>query len=668
MGKIAILDELTSNQIAAGEVVERPASVAKELIENSIDAGATSITVEVKRGGISYLKITDNGSGIEKDDMEIAFERHATSKIRSGKDLDAIRSFGFRGEALASIASVAEITMTSKTKNETTGNRIVVKAGNVLEFDEVGASVGTTITVKDLFFNTPARYKFLKKDSTEAGYIEDVVEKLALVNTNIAFKYINEGRIIINTNGDGNIVNAVYNIYGKDIANNLVNIDAEFEGIKINGVVGKPTVARSNRTNQVFFVNKRYIKNKTMTTAIEKAYDTLLPIGKFPFGILNIEINPEQVDVNVHPTKMEVRFSDEQLIFRSIYHIVREAVLQRNLIPEIKNENINETVGASISRPQSIKSNEPSVGTIHELSVNTKDFDKSEVDFKTTVGANLVRLQNKTTWELNETNNRSQNNKTDFNYTPKTTINSFKPFMTPTMLEKPKQTYVQEEIVRPKEDKREESIFGKTESADNIQCTPEKNVKIPSYKILGVAFLTYIIIQQGDDMYIIDQHAAHERVMYEKLRKKVLNKQVNKQMLMIPEILELKNFEIQSINENKEMFENAGFEFEEFGENSIKISAVPSEIKDAKPREVFIEMLDELKPLNNYTGDQKSEEFIYRMACRAAVKANMVLEKQEIESLISQMMELENPFTCPHGRPTAIKFTKTELEKKFKRT
>ena len=654
MGKIAILDELTSNQIAAGEVVERPASVAKELIENSIDAGATSITVEVKRGGISYLKITDNGSGIEKDDMEIAFERHATSKIRSGKDLDAITSFGFRGEALASIASVAEVTMTSKTKTEAIGNRIIVKAGNVLEFEEVGASVGTTIIVKDLFFNTPARYKFLKKDSTEAGYIEDVVEKLALVNTNIAFKYINEGRIIINTNGDGNIVNAVYNIYGKDIANNLVNIDAEFEGIKINGVVGKPTVARSNRTNQVFFVNKRYIKNKTMTTAIEKAYDTLLPIGKFPFGILNIELNPEQVDVNVHPTKMEVRFSDEQLIFRSIYHIVREAVLQRNLIPEIRESNeknnktleLNETtVVAIINRPQ-LESSEKVVGTIHELSNNTKSFREPMVNQKTTVGANFVR---------------TQNNKNDFDYTPKSTINSFKPFMTPTMIEKPKQTYVQEEISKPKEDKREESIFGTAEII-------EENKSIPSYKIIGVAFLTYIIIQQDNDMYIIDQHAAHERVMYEKLRKKVLNKQVNKQMLMIPEILELKNFEIQSINENKEMFENAGFEFEEFGENSIKISAVPSEIKDAKPREVFIEMLDDLKPLNNYTGEQKSEEFIYRMACRAAVKANMVLEKQEIESLISQMMELENPFTCPHGRPTAIKFTKAELEKKFKRT
>jgi len=654
MGKIAILDELTSNQIAAGEVVERPASVAKELIENSIDAGATSITVEVKRGGISYLKITDNGSGIEKDDMEIAFERHATSKIRSGKDLDAITSFGFRGEALASIASVAEVTMTSKTKNESIGNRIVVKAGNVLEFEEVGASVGTTIIVKDLFFNTPARYKFLKKDSTEAGYIEDVVEKLALVNTNIAFKYINEGRIIINTNGDGNIVNAVYNIYGKDIANNLVNIDAEFEGIKINGVVGKPTVARSNRTNQVFFVNKRYIKNKTMTTAIEKAYDTLLPIGKFPFGILNIELNPEQVDVNVHPTKMEVRFSDEQLIFRSIYHIVREAVLQRNLIPEIRESvaDSESSVGANCVRQQNsrpLELNETPVRTIHELSSDTKSFYKPTINQKPTVGANCVRPQN------NYTTSRS-------------TINSFKPFMTPTMLEKPKQTYVQEEIIKPKEDKREESIFGKIESTSSVSDIPEETVNIPSYKILGVAFLTYIIIQQDNDMYIIDQHAAHERVMYEKLRKKVLNKQVNKQMLMIPEILELKNFEIQSINENKEMFENAGFEFEEFGENSIKISAVPSEIKDAKPREVFVEMLDDLKPLNNYTGDQKSEEFIYRMACRAAVKANMVLEKQEIESLISQMMELENPFTCPHGRPTAIKFTKSELEKKFKRT
>ena len=334
MGKIIVLDELTSNQIAAGEVVERPASVAKEMIENSMDAGATSITVEVEKGGISLLRITDNGFGIEKDDMALAFERHATSKIRSASDLKTISSFGFRGEALASVASVAEVEVISKFKGQSVGNRLVIRGGRIIEENEIGCNQGTIMTVRDLFYNTPARYKFLKKDYTEAGYVEDVVAKMALIHSNIAFKYINSKKTIIQTTGDGNIVNAIYSVFGKDIAKNVIPFEMEFDNIKLNGVAGKADTARNNRSNQIFFVNGRYIKNKTISSAIENAYQTIAPAGKFPFVVINININSELVDVNVHPTKTEVRFSDESLIYRAVYNAIRSTVLKQDLVPE----------------------------------------------------------------------------------------------------------------------------------------------------------------------------------------------------------------------------------------------------------------------------------------------------------------------------------------------
>ena len=332
MGNIVLLDELTINKIAAGEVIERPASVVKELVENSIDAGATSITVEVQNGGISNIRITDNGKGIEKDDLEIAFERHATSKIREADDIETVKSMGFRGEALASIAAIANVEMISKTVDSDIGNRIVVEGGRVLEKGEYGCARGTTIIVKNLFYNTPVRYKFLKKDFTELGYIEDTIVRLALINTNIAFKLISLGKTMIQTNGDGNIQNVLYNIYGKDIATGVLDIDYEYEDIKVTGVVGKPGIARSNRANQLFFVNKRYVKDKTLSSAVEQAFKGLLPLGKFGFVVINLEMNPKKLDVNVHPTKLEVRFEEENKVFKAVYHAIKESLLKGNII------------------------------------------------------------------------------------------------------------------------------------------------------------------------------------------------------------------------------------------------------------------------------------------------------------------------------------------------
>ena len=338
MGNIVLLDELTINKIAAGEVIERPASVIKEMVENSIDAGATNITVEIKNGGISFIKVTDNGKGIAKDDLEIAFERHATSKIRSADDLDTVTSMGFRGEALASIAAIANVEMISKTEEQELGYRVVVEAGDILKKEEAGCRTGTTITVKNLFFNTPVRYKFLKKDYTESGYIEDVITRIALVNPNISIKLINTGKTVIQTNGNGNIKDVIYSIYGKDVANGILEVSYNYEDIKVSGVIGKPEISRSNRSNQIFFVNKRYIKDKTLTAATEQAYKGLIPIGKFGFVVLNLEMNPASVDVNVHPAKLEVRFQEENKVFQSIYHSIKDTLLKGELIANTKEE------------------------------------------------------------------------------------------------------------------------------------------------------------------------------------------------------------------------------------------------------------------------------------------------------------------------------------------
>ena len=332
MGNIVLLDELTINKIAAGEVIERPASVVKEMVENSIDAGATSINIEIKNGGISYIKITDNGKGIAQDDLEIAFERHATSKIRSADDLDTVTSMGFRGEALASIAAISNIEMVSKTKEQETGYRIVVEGGDVLEKEEVGCQTGTTIVVKNLFFNTPVRYKFLKKDYTEAGYIEDAITRIALVNPNIAIKLVSAGKTIIQTNGQADLKSVIYSIYGKDVANGIAELNYQYEDINVSGVIGKPEIARSNRSNQLFFVNKRYIKDRTLTAATEQAYKGLIPIGKFGFVILNLQMNPAKVDVNVHPAKLEVRFEEENKVFQAIYHAIKDTLLKNELV------------------------------------------------------------------------------------------------------------------------------------------------------------------------------------------------------------------------------------------------------------------------------------------------------------------------------------------------
>ena len=776
MGNIVLLDDLTINKIAAGEVIERPASVIKEMVENSIDAGATHVTIEIKNGGISFIRITDNGKGIAKDDVELAFERHATSKIRNADDLDTVKSMGFRGEALASIAAIANVELVSKTETEPIGNRIVVEGGDVLSFDEIGCSKGTTITVRNLFFNTPVRYKFLKKDFTESGYIEDVVTRIALIHPEIAIKFINSGKIILQTNGNGDLKGVIYSIFGKDIASNIINVDYEYEYMKVKGVIGKPIIARSNRSNQIFFVNKRYIKDKTLTSAVEQGFKGMLPLGKFAFLVLDIEMPPAKVDVNVHPAKLEVRFAEEGIVFKAMFHAVKDALLNsgfmtdREKTEEIKQASKNafkiENADELAKKTYSIENK--STGNIIEDVFNSRKAEKTESPTnsvetqKSSVEppANSV-LENPTIMSNEEIFNKlkslqddlkkevEQNPNLQLTDTYKEMEQKYNDIITPVVnqekiipiifddkdekkektqynIENENKTETEDDIQTLHEDtnvaeqnasqanneekqtnKGEKSdilsfeemykeLFGKEPYGGRKQPEPEKkesedkgyytfddkiedsNISIfqsnadaqkIQYKFIGIAFNTYIILEIENELYIMDQHAAHERIMYEKVKKNFLNQNGEKssQLLLLPDIITLTHKEMDIAKDNMEMFRKAGFVLEEFGENTIKLSGVPEILVDLDTEEIFKETLDEINTVARTAKQEKEEKFLATVACKAAVKAHMKLTKEEVDSLMAKLLELPNPFTCPHGRPTVIKMSKYEIERKFAR-
>lgn len=673
MGNIVLLDDLTINKIAAGEVIERPASVVKELVENSIDAGATKIDIEIKNGGISYIRITDNGSGIAPDDMEIAFERHATSKIRNAEDLNTVISMGFRGEALASIAAIANVEMVSRKPENSIGYKIVVEGGKILEKSVFGCPTGTTITVKNLFFNTPVRYKFLKKDYTEAGYIEDIVTRLALVNKNIALKFINTGKTVLQTSGDGNIKSILYNIYGKDISSGVVDVDYTYEDIRVTGVTGKPEIARSNKANQIFFVNKRYIKDKTLSAAIEQAYKGLVTIGKFAFCVLNIELSPDKVDVNVHPAKLEVRFSDESKIFKAVFHAIKNGLLGEELVKNTEKEEQEETVETIapikteveektikiptlFSRPkEKIESAQERENIIEELFKNKTIEEKREEPEKVVKQDVVTPTEEQVEQMTNIIVNTTNNNQIKENSEKFTEMYT-------KMFGKTPITKTQEERIdynnMKLEDGKKLSIF---EEKENYQ-------RLPDYKIVGIIFSTYIILEMKDEIYILDQHAAHERIMYEKVKKNFYaDGQKDSQLMLVPDVITLTYKEMAIVKENIAMFEKAGFTLEEFGDNTIKLTGVPNICIELNTKQLFLDILDEIDTVAITARQEKEDKFIATIACKAAVKANMKLDIKEIDSLMKELLVLPNPFTCPHGRPTAIKMSKTDIEKKFNR-
>ena len=720
MGNIVLLDELTINKIAAGEVIERPASVIKEMVENSIDAGAQNIIVEIKNGGISYIRVTDDGKGIAQDDLEIAFERHATSKIRSADDLSTVTSMGFRGEALASIAAIANVEMTSKTKDQDVGYRITVEAGNVLDKQEVGCQNGTSITVRNLFFNTPVRYKFLKKDYTESGYIEDVITRIALVHPELAIKLINTGKTVIQTNGNGDIKTVIYSIYGKDIANGVLPVNYKYEDIEVSGVIGKPEIARSNRSNQLFFVNKRYIKDKTLTAATEQAYKGLIPIGKFGFVVLNINMNPAKVDVNVHPAKLEVRFEEENKVFQAVYHAIKNTLLKSELVADPAKEKemkmqqaMNNRALTFDERLKNLKESKQTTGGglfgfRKQNEKQIEEYNDIESKIKTNVVEPEPKLQNQQVSsevyvkDATEEPSSAELKEETTGYSLENAAKEFEPNSTEEITKEYTQNSVQDSTQStipnategetktvdfdtmyeklfgrkpiedtPKEESKEKENKPEPEEEIGTPVTifsQEEQFKKPTYKFVGIVFKTYIILEMNDEMYILDQHAAHERIMYEKVKKNYYSEQnKDSQMLLLPDVITLTHKEMDIAKDNLDLFKKAGFTLEEFGDNTLKVTGVPTFCLDLDTKDLFLETLDEINTVARTAKQEKEEKFIATVACKAAVKANMALNELEVNSLMNQLLSLPNPFTCPHGRPTVIKMTKYEIERKFAR-
>ena len=619
MGNIVQLDELTINKIAAGEVIERPANVVKELVENSLDAGAKKIIVEIKNGGKTLVKVVDDGKGMLRDDMEISIERHATSKITKIEDLENTYTMGFRGEALASICAVSRLTIVSKTADENFGYKIVSEAGNIIEENEVGAGNGTTIIVEGLFFNTPVRYKFLKQDAIEAKYIKEFVQRTAFANPDVAFKLVSDNSVVFKSNGSGSLEELVYLVYGKEVKDNLARVNYESDEIKITGIVGNTLMARDSRKDQIIFLNKRYIKNPTLTSSCDQAFKGSSGIGKFGFFILNIEMPANMYDVNVHPTKMEVRFNEEGKIYKVLYHAIKQALLDKEFLSNNENEDKDEYIN-------------------NEFDFLTNHFTNNDND-----NENEVKEEDKDNTENIENTNQIEEAKisNDENVESIDNDNSLNEINTED---------VAEEVIENKED---------------VELIKRENKRKVEYRFIGIIFKTYILIEVGHKIYLIDQHAAHERILYEQIKENYKNNiGNNSQMTLIPEIINLTHKEMEFIKENKNLFEKIGFDVEEFGENTIKINGVPDIEYKSKTtnKEMFLDVLDEMTTNQRTSIKDIEERFIATVACKAAVKAGMDLTKEEVDFLIQNLLVLQNPYTCPHGRPTTVQINEDEIK------
>ena len=851
MGNIVLLDELTINKIAAGEVIERPASAIKEMVENSIDAGANNITVEIKNGGISYIRITDNGKGIKEDDLELAFERHATSKIRSADDLNKIKSMGFRGEALASIAAISRVELTSKTVDQLTGNQIVVEGGKILEKTPVGSAVGTTIIVTNLFYNTPVRYKFLRKDFTESGYIEDVISRIALAHPEIAIKLINSGKTVIQTNGNGDLKTVIYSLYGRDVANSIIDVDYYENDIHIYGVVGKPEIARSNRSNQVFFINKRYVKDKTLASAAERAYKDLIPNGKFGFLVLNLDMNPSKVDVNVHPAKLEVRFENESIIFKALYNAIKKQLSvvedkkknsrdsffdnrrsEETIVEQIYRQRQAQSLGLNYisSTTQAKPTNEvekvvPSYETVNKQpeyqpevkkEISEENNEKKEnsefekipqltgdetLDKSQEVLRKLQELKNKMLQECKENgtpiSENTINKEPKHQYIEETKIEEPRhQFVEETKVEEPKHQFVeeakveeprhqfveeakveepkhqfveeakvegpkhqfveeekveepkhqfveeakveepkyqfveetktedpkyqydeksqneemnkpeisnnglsekeseykseyspefeemymrffgtkpgskQEKVEQEKKQEQEKEAFDQlVKPVENISIFDDKNdKKVPLYKFIGIAFDDYAILEIDKEMCIINLREAQERVLFEVIKDDYYDShQVSSQLLLLPDVITLSRKEMEIAKDNREMFKKAGFVFEEFGENTIKLTQVPEICAELETNLLFLEILEEINSVARTAKREIEEKFLQIIAKKAVDELKRVTTKEEIESLMEKVLILDNPFVAADGTTYAIKMSKYDIERKFAR-
>ena len=634
---IQILDQDTINQIAAGEVVERPASVVKELMENAIDAGATAVTVEIRQGGIGFIRITDNGCGIPKEELPLAFLRHSTSKIHSAADLLTVASLGFRGEALSSIAAVSQVELITKTTDSLTGSRYRIEGGEEKGLEEVGAPEGTTFISRNLFFNTPARRKFLKTETTEAGHVADLVEKIALSHPEISIRLIVNNQNRLHTSGNHNLKDIIYTIYGREIAGSLLSVSEEREGMRISGFIGKPVIARGNRNFENYFINGRYIKSRLISKAIEDGYKSYMMQHKYPFTLLHFTIEPELIDVNVHPSKMELRFKDGEAVYQMVYHAVTSALSGKELIP-------------TASLP------EPKVPNQPEALGQPESQSQPEA---------LGRQKTQSQAEgYSQPKNRSASDNRSFS--KDSSSHGPEPFEKKRMeamgiVKEPPSPYGKEPPVPPSaEEKKEEQL----ELFDGRLLSEEARKR---HRLIGQVFDTYWLVEYDGSLYIIDQHAAHEKVLFEQNFASLKSREYTSQYISPPVILSLSMREAELLNRSIDVFRQVGFEIEPFGGSEFAVRAVPGNLLSLAKKELLMEMIDSLSEEGGRIAPESVYDRIATMSCKAAVKGNTNLSFAEADQLIDSLLKLENPYQCPHGRPTIISISKYEMEKKFKR-
>ena len=660
MAQITILDQNTINKIAAGEVIERPASVVKELVENAIDAGATAVTVEIKDGGCSFIRVTDNGSGIAKDQLQIAFLRHSTSKIKSVEDLLTISSLGFRGEALSSIAAVSQVELITKTANALTGSRYLIDGGKEKSIEEIGAPEGTTFLVRNLFYNTPARRKFLKTGTTEGGYISDLIEKFALSHPEISFRFISGGQNKLYTSGNGALKDVIYGVYGREITAGLLPVQYKGELFSMDGFIGKPSMNRGNRAMENYYINGRYIKSTIISKAIEDAYSGYTMPKKYPFTSLHFHIEPDIIDINVHPTKMELRFSDGERIYKEVYQVVHDCLANRDVIPQARlvapepvKKNLSPVKETKLPEPFEVKRIEKA-GSLRDTQYTyTPPIKPSEPVFlqenKTEYGTKNFALSSTISMPQAVNKTHEQTSEPEI-VKPIMSVPTPKTVSSEQIPTEPTPAAVPEQL----------SIF-----SEDKKLLEEKN--IADHKIIGQLFDTYWLIEFDKKLFIMDQHAAHEKVLYERFMKRAKDGKVASQQLMPPQIITLTLAAGQVLKDNLDLIAQMGFEIESFGGNEYAIRAVPVELYGSSGRDMVMEIIDDLMENPGKVSNDTIKSRIATMACKAAVKGNNRLQPEEVRELIRELMTLDNPYNCPHGRPTMISMSQYELEKKFKR-
>jgi len=632
MSKIALLTQETIDKIAAGEVVERPSSVVKELVENAIDAKATAITIEIKEGGISFIRISDNGCGIEKSEVPLAFLRHSTSKIRSVEDLLSVSSLGFRGEALSSIAAVSRVELITKTPDSLTGVRYQIEGSKEVAFEEIGAPDGTTFLVKDLFYNTPARKKFLKSAQTEGSYIADMVEKLALSHPDISFKFIQNNQTKLHTSGNGNIKDLIYHVFGREISNSVLPVEIENDLFSVTGYIGKPVITRGNRNFEIYFINGRYVKSQLLSKAIEEAYKSFLMQHQYPFCVLYFTFQGESLDVNVHPTKMELRFDNNQEVYQYLCNGLYEVLSRKEMIPEVPVT--EEKKAPTIVREYKESIPEPfEARRLNQIRESVNKDSPYEVKYPYFARENQTRVSEKSSYRSNIMN---------------------KVLDTETVLAQPES--------EPAANIKYENITLESISSDFLTKDAKKK-----HRIIGQLFKTYWLVEFEDKLFIVDQHAAHEKVLYERTMATLKEKEYTSQTISPPIVLSLDANEILMLEKYKDQIAKMGYEVESFGGKEYMISAIPANLFKMDMKDLFIEMLDDFSNLSGRETPELILEKVASMSCKAAVKGNQNLSFSEFDALVEELLTLDNPYNCPHGRPTIISMTKYEIEKKFKR-